>query len=626
MKAWIRRDLVLLLLLLTLAAGLRTWQISHTEAVARDCVCYIRYARQLEHHPCKDVIVGGVHHPGYPLCVLGMSFPVRHFYDGPDWLAMQFSAQLVNALASTLLVIPMFYLGRVLFNRSVGFWACVWYQCLPSSSRYLADGLSEGTFLLFAVTGLLMGVWGLRLGRRQDDKMTSPSPQPLSPAAGERGWGEGDDKMTGNESVTLSPCHPVTLSSCLLVCCWALCGLFGGLAYLTRPEGALIVGAFGLVLLVAQFMPSQRRPWGNFLAGMASLGCAALAVGGPFVAITGAVTTKPSGGAILKHLLPVIPDKQPDKMTMEDGGSRMEDRGSEIEDRTDACPSSILHPPSSILRPVTLSPCHPVTLSASTLAIWLPEQKSNAGSRYRILWGLWAVALELAKGYGYVAWLPMIVGFWWYRDRLRASLGVWAMLTLCLILSLVLWRVAAKLSYMSDRYTLLLVLCGIFWAVAGLFVLGDRLKGMARSLLPGFVVNSSKPILGVLFVVVIAGVALPKTFEPLHSNQVGFRAAGLWLQQNAKSWDKVDDSNQLANFYAGREQLEGPLPPPPPGCQPAHYFVFSPGNERFQKTPYRGGMPFPNVTEKDVKFRWANRRGKDGCDVLVYLVPPSPAP
>ena len=145
-----------------MALGLRVWHISHTEVIARDSIGYMQFASQLQHGPWKEVVAGEVLHPGYPFLILAMSGPVRYFYTGPDWLAMQLSAQLAGALAGTLLVIPMYYLGRELFSRSVGLWASLCYQCMPSSGRFFADGLSESTFLLFAATGLLMGVKGLR--------------------------------------------------------------------------------------------------------------------------------------------------------------------------------------------------------------------------------------------------------------------------------------------------------------------------------------------------------------------------------------------------------------------------------------------------------------------------------
>src|SRR5256885_173662 len=46
---------------------------------------------------------------------------------------------------------------------------------------------------------------------------------------------------------------------------YAWTGLLSGLAYLTRPEGALTAGATALVLLASQGVPRWRRSWGRCL-------------------------------------------------------------------------------------------------------------------------------------------------------------------------------------------------------------------------------------------------------------------------------------------------------------------------------------------------------------------------
>ena len=63
-----------------------------------------------------------------------------------------------ETIAPWLLVIPMFYLGKALFNRGVGFGASLLFQCLPVSARATTDALSEGLFLLLATTALLCAV------------------------------------------------------------------------------------------------------------------------------------------------------------------------------------------------------------------------------------------------------------------------------------------------------------------------------------------------------------------------------------------------------------------------------------------------------------------------------------
>src|SRR5262249_61571061 len=57
---------------------------------------------------------------------------------------------------------PIFLLGRELFDRSVGFWAAVLFQTLPATGRFLSDGLSEATFLLFAAFTIWLGARSLR--------------------------------------------------------------------------------------------------------------------------------------------------------------------------------------------------------------------------------------------------------------------------------------------------------------------------------------------------------------------------------------------------------------------------------------------------------------------------------
>src|SRR5439155_6707375 len=79
-------------------------------------------------------------------------------------------------------------------------WSSAIFQCLPVGARVMSDALSESLFLLMSATALLLAVRAFQTGS----------------------W------------------RP-----------FGLCGLFAGLAYLTRPEGILIVVAVILVLFLA---------------------------------------------------------------------------------------------------------------------------------------------------------------------------------------------------------------------------------------------------------------------------------------------------------------------------------------------------------------------------------------
>src|SRR5262249_45727200 len=157
-------DLRWLVLLAVLAVGLRAWQVRHTEVTSRDSIGYIRIAWELGHGDWRRVVPAAHHHPGYPAAVLAVSVPVRQYLGGDLAAAMQLSAQLASALASVLLVVPMFYLGRELFDRRVAFWATLLFQCLPAGGRVMADGLSDSLFLLWAATGLVFAARALRTG------------------------------------------------------------------------------------------------------------------------------------------------------------------------------------------------------------------------------------------------------------------------------------------------------------------------------------------------------------------------------------------------------------------------------------------------------------------------------
>ncbi len=158
------RDFRLIAILALITCGLRTYQLCTTEVTARDSLSYIHIAWRLEHGDWRQVIRDSPQHPGYPIAVLAGALPARLFFPNDLPYAMQLGAQLASALAGILLTAPLFWMGRQLFNRRIGFWAVLVFQCLPCSGRIMADGLSEGVFLLFALTALAFAMYSLRVG------------------------------------------------------------------------------------------------------------------------------------------------------------------------------------------------------------------------------------------------------------------------------------------------------------------------------------------------------------------------------------------------------------------------------------------------------------------------------
>jgi Gpi18-like mannosyltransferase len=204
-RAFTKTDLLLLGVLLALVLPLRCWLLYNTEVTARDSIGYIRYALQFERLPWHEVLEKNHQHPGYPVCVHLMSHAVLG-EEAPTPDNMRLCAQLVSFLASLVLAVLMYVLGRQFFDATISFGASLLYQYLPISAHHLSDGVSEPVYLVLLVSGLLFMVIALR------------------------------------ERAVL-PC--------------VLCGVFAGLAYLTRPEGLFIVPAFGLTLMLTQ----TRAEW-----------------------------------------------------------------------------------------------------------------------------------------------------------------------------------------------------------------------------------------------------------------------------------------------------------------------------------------------------------------------------
>ncbi len=247
-----------LVLLLVLAGGMRLWQVADTEVTSRDSVTFIRFAWRLESEPWTQVFRTGVHHPGYGLLVYAFGKPMRDLFPDDIPYAMQLAAQLAAALCSILLVVPMYLLGRELFDRRVGFWGALLFQCIPSSGRLMADGLSEPLFLLLAATALLFAVRALATGRMR--------------------W-------------------------------FVLCGGTTGLAYLTRQEGLLVLCVTLVVLVGLQFSPRWKRSRAQLLGQGACLvaGCAVFAA--PYMVLIGSLSLKASA----QHILEADGWKMPDK-------------------------------------------------------------------------------------------------------------------------------------------------------------------------------------------------------------------------------------------------------------------------------------------------------------------------
>jgi hypothetical protein len=516
-----RADLGLMAALVVLALGLRAWQLAHTEVAARDSIGFIRIAWQLEHGDLAAVLRASQQHPAYPATVAVFSHAVRPFF--PDDLprAMQLSCQLVSILASLVLVIPMFLLGRELFDRGTAFWGTALFQCLPASGRVLGDGLSEPLFLLFAATALAAAAAALRRG---------------SPAL------------------------------------FALSGLMGGLAFLTRPEGGLIVASAEIVLLACQAVPRWRQAWSRWAACGVALALPALLVAVPYVRVIGKLSAKPTTTNVL------------DKM--------------------------VQAPAAGSSQGVTRAPV--------LFADWWTGSPAEMDQRNG--WAARTLVHVLLNAFGYVAVLPVLVGLWWRRDLLKRHPGHWVMILVGLPLTFFLYRVAVVLGYLSERHTLLMVFGGVYWAATGAVVIGERVAAGVGRLHPALAGGSAT--VGRTWALAVLGLLtfgpLLRTLSPLHADRAGFRQAGYWIAAHSLPGDQVDDAYCWAHFYAGRVFTEGTHPA---AHEPTVHFVVMECSSN--KHPRLLTRNEDEVLESGGVLRasWPVKRGRERAEVRVYEVP-----
>ncbi|MCI0699791.1 MAG: glycosyltransferase family 39 protein, partial [Planctomycetia bacterium] len=182
----------------------------------------------------------------YPLAIWSASKLVSLVSNRPLPEHALLSAQVANAIAALLLVVPTYLIGRMLFSRNVGFAAALLFQVLPVPARITSDGLSEGVYLFATAVAIMLAVRAVR-------------------RPGIAGF--------------------------------LLCGLATGASYLVRPEGLLVAMGPGAVALWLGF----RRQWPRdvALARLTALTVGVAFVAVPYMALIGKFSNKPTAPYLL---------------------------------------------------------------------------------------------------------------------------------------------------------------------------------------------------------------------------------------------------------------------------------------------------------------------------------------
>jgi Dolichyl-phosphate-mannose-protein mannosyltransferase len=213
--------------------------ISQTLLPAQDGLKFIRIARDFQTHPWDDVIRGADAHPLYP-ALIAVAEPVVAWFTSPGPAAWRTAAQIVAVIASVGLILPIYGLTLMLFDRRIACMAAALAVLLPRAAELGHDTLSDSLGLMCTFLALWLGARALRRG---DWRIAAAS------------------------------------------------GLVAGAGYLARPEVILVPCAIALAWLVGFLREPRPRKMTHLPALLTSLVCA-FAVVGSYAAVKGEVSEK----------------------------------------------------------------------------------------------------------------------------------------------------------------------------------------------------------------------------------------------------------------------------------------------------------------------------------------------
>lgn len=451
-------DYLRLAALFAVAVAIHVWLVAHTAVPARDSLGYARLAlnfadpnkaRATEEPRLRiDVIRTAEQPPGYPIAVWVTMKVLKNVTHLPDPDLSLLATQVANAVAAVLLVVPIYLTGRILFGRNVGFAAALLFQVLPVPARVTSDGLSEGVYLLVVAVAILLGV---RAARR--------------PAIGG----------------------------------FLLCGLATGASYLVRPEGLLVAGAVGLVIVAAGV--SRRWPRDQALGRLTALCVGMALVALPYMVLIGKLTNKPTGD----HMLSPFDDPREQIWKGQPG--------------TQA----------------------PAARNPALFAKWWNPDVDEG--RSRVMWAIEATGSEVTKALHYVIAGLAVLGLFAHRRQLFApDAGMWVLVILGVMSFALLVYLAARIGYVSERHTLLFVLISCVFAAAALEPLAQLVGQTPRV----------RWLTWCGLLLALVATSVPYTLKTMHPQREGHKHAGQWLAQHIQEGDWLIDPLTWGEWYAGR--------------------------------------------------------------------------
>jgi 4-amino-4-deoxy-L-arabinose transferase-like glycosyltransferase len=243
-KQIIKQERIIMLLLFTIAMIVRLWFLPTYRVISADGIGYISVARDLMRGSAS--FWSANHPPIYPALIA---------FTGLFVADLELAGRLVSIFMGSLLVVPLYLLGRDLFSRETGILAALLAVVWAPLRGWSCEVMSQATYLTLLLLGLYLFLLMIRM---------------KAPLLG------------------------------------FLSGIFMGLAYLTRPEVLMVYAAmflFGIVRLCLEAKERNRQAFVALLSGL--VGFLVLLIPYLFIlkAITGSWQLTGKSGAALADAL-----------------------------------------------------------------------------------------------------------------------------------------------------------------------------------------------------------------------------------------------------------------------------------------------------------------------------------
>lgn len=487
--------------ILAVSVAVHTWIVARSEVAARDSIGFIRYAVQLERQPSLRLLRQAEQPPGYPAAVLAASWPFRAIKGDALPETMTLCAQLASAVFGVLLVFPMVALGAELFDRRTGYLAAALFQTLPAWLRYTSDGLSEAVFLFWLATAIWLAA-----------------------------------RAFGRSSAWW----------------FAACGVAAGMAFLTRPEGAEVVLAAAFVMM--GLVVSRRLTWTAGRLRLSALALGFLLLFGPFVAVTGRVSNKPTARSLLG------------------------DPSAKVSYFGQAAPGPLL-------------------------AVWWNEAADSG--RNRVVWAAQVLMSETASSSRQVGFALAILGLVLWPRYVRNRPGGCVLMVVSGLHATLLIRMTSMTGYLSERHTAVIVMTGCYPAALALTELARMIAGASRG----------RITTNLVLVVAVAGsfaAAIPSISRPMHAGRAGHKAAGQWLAANAPASAGICDPFCWARYYAGRDFREVAEADPP-----NQFVIIEASDNQHSRLPLMPEAK-AKAAAGQLVYHWPDNLPLEKAQVLVY--------